>query len=93
MGLQRGEPFGFGGGAAPERGGTGPSPPPPEAPSITPEAESKGRICIIKGVIVPFRVSSPFVLLSNRSWQFFKRLKNVARGDINAEGKNSPKRG
>ena len=59
-----------------------------EAPfNHTRKAESKGRIYIIKGVIVPFRGSNPFVLLSNHFWQFLKRLKNLAQGDISAEGK------
>lgn len=59
-----------------------------------------GRICIIKEVIefkrvesLPFRVPSPFVLLSNHFWQFFRRLKNVAQGDISSEGKNTVIRG
>lgn len=51
-------------------------------------------ICIIKEVIefkcvesLPFRIPDPFVLFSNHFWQFFKRLKNVAQGDINSGGK------
>ena len=61
----------------------------------TGKTESKGEgICIIKEVIefkrvqsLPFRGCSPFVLCSNHFWQFFQRLKHVAGGEINSEGK------